>query len=171
MRLHKQNLYPIVQKTRLNTMKHLAPYAMLLFLSCCSITGFSQNGNIPKPRQFSNFPDIINCSVAELSSIFNSTPGQNINLSFSGNFSFSGNVTSNVVKYSNLQTAVIKSPVFNNTIFNVSKIINADSSVSYLGRIINKNYFDGYELKRNAAGNYQLIKIETDRVIQDCRQL
>ena len=152
-------------------MKHLAPYAMLLFLSFCFITGFSQNGNIPKPKQFDDFPDIINCSETELNSIFNSLPGQNISLSFSGNFLFSGNVTSNVVKYSNLQTAVIKSPVFNNTIFSVSKIINKDNSVSYLGRIINKNYFDGYELKRNTAGNYQLIKIETDRVIQDCRQL
>ena len=152
-------------------MKHLAPYAMLLLLSFSFTTGFSQNGNVSKPKQFSNFPDIINCSEAELSSIFNSSPGQNISLSFSNNFLFSGNVTSNVVKYSNLQTAVIKSPVFNNTIFSVSKIINADNSVSYLGRIINKNYFDGYELKRNTAGNYQLIKIETDRVIQDCRQL
>ena len=152
-------------------MKHLAPYAMLLLLSFSFTTGFSQNGNVPKPKQFSNFPDIINCSEAELSSIFNSSPGQNISLSFSNNFLFSGNVTSNVVKYANLQTAVIKSPVFNNTIFSVSKIINKDNSISYLGRIINKNYFDGYELKRNAAGNYQLIKMETDRVIQDCRQL
>ena len=152
-------------------MKHLAPYAMLLLLSFSFTTGFSQNGNVPKPKQFSNFPDIINCSEAELSSIFDSSPGQNISLSFSNNFLFSGNVTSNVVKYANLQTAVIKSPVFNNTIFSVSKIINKDNSISYLGRIINKNYFDGYELKRNAAGNYQLIKMETDRVIQDCRQL
>ncbi|MEP7255613.1 MAG: hypothetical protein ABI666_07535 [Ferruginibacter sp.] len=152
-------------------MKHLAPYAMLLLLSFSFTTGFSQNGNAPKPKQFSNFPDIINCSEAELSSIFNSSPGQNISLSFSNNFLFSGNVTSNVVKYANLQTAVVKSPVFNNTIFSVSKIINKDNSISYLGRIINKNYFDGYELKRNTAGNYQLIKMETDRVIQDCRQL
>jgi hypothetical protein len=43
--------------------------------------------------------------------------------------------------------------------------------VSYQGRIINKNYFDGYELKKNAAGNYQLIKIEKENVIQVCSQL
>ena len=152
-------------------MKHLAPYAMLLSLSSISLTGLSQNNNTPKPKQFSNFPDIINCSEPELSNIFNVSTGQSISLSFSDNFLFAGNVTSNVVKYSNLQTAVIKSPVFNNTIFSVSKIINKDNSISYLGRIINKEYFDGYELKRNAAGNYQLVKIETDLVIQDCRQL
>ena len=152
-------------------MKQLAPYAMSILLSVISVTGFSQTGTNPKPKQFNNYPDIINCTEATLSSIFNSSPGQNISLSFSDNFIFSGNVTSNIVKYSNLQTAVIKSPVFTNTIFSVSKIINKDNSISYLGRIINKNYFDGYELKRNAFGNYQLVKMETDRVIPDCSQL
>lgn len=149
-------------------MKRLAPYAMSLLLSIISVTGFSQNGSNPKPKQFNNYPDVINCSEATLSSIFNSSPGQNISLFFSGNFVFSGSVTSNIVKYSNLQTAVVVSPDFTNTIFSVSKILNKDNSISYLGRIINKNYFDGYELKRNAAGEYQLIKMETDRVIQDC---
>lgn len=152
-------------------MKHLAPYALLLLFTAISLTGFSQNGNTAKPKQFNNFPDIINCSETTLSNIFNSAAGQQIDLSFSDNFSFSGNVTSNVVKYSNLQTAVVRSPYFNNSIFSVSKIINADRTVSYLGRIINKNYFDGYELKKNADGNYQLIKMETDRVIQDCNHL
>lgn len=151
-------------------MKSLTTYVLLLFFSFCSLIGFSQNNNIPKPKQFNNFPDIINCSEAELSSIFNSTAGQYISLSFSDNFLFQGSVTSNIVKYSNLQTAVVRSPLFNNTIFSVSRVINKDNSVSYLGRMINKNYFDGYELKRNAAGNYQLIKMETDRVIQDCSQ-
>jgi hypothetical protein len=150
-------------------MKHLATIAMLLLF--IPIVSFSQNNNIPKPKQFSNFPAIINCTEAEISRIFNTTAGQAISLSFSDNFLFSGNVTSNLVKYSNLQTAVIKSPVLDNTIFSVSKIINPDNSISYLGRIINTNYFDGYELKKNAAGNYQLIKMETGRVIQDCRQL
>ena len=152
-------------------MKRLAPYAMFLVLLCISLNGSSQTGTAPKPKQFSNFPDVISCSEAVLSNIFNTTAGQNINLSFSDNFLFPGNVTSNVVKYSNLQTAIIKSPVFHNSIFSVSRIINDDRSISYVGRIINRDYFDGYELKRNAAGNYQLVKMETDRVIQDCRQL
>jgi hypothetical protein len=152
-------------------MKHLAPYALLLLFVIISLTGFSQNNNTAKPKQFNNFPNVINCSEATLSNIFNSAAGQHIDLSFSDNFSFSGSVTSNVVKYSNLQTAVVRSPYFNNSIFSVSRIINADRTVSYLGRIINKNYFDGYELKRNADGNYQLVKMETDRVIQDCNQL
>ena len=152
-------------------MKHFAAFAMMLLLcTCITVTGFSQTGNNSKPKQFNNFPDVINCSEAELNSIFSSTPGQSISVSFSDNFLFAGNVVNNIVKYSNLQTAVIKSPAFNNSIFGVSKIINKYNTVTYLGRIINKEYFDGYELKRDAAGNYQLIKMETDRVIQDCSQ-
>ena len=106
-----------------------------------------------------------------MSKVFNATPGQVINISFSDNFVFSGNVTSNIVKYANLQTAVVVSPDYSNTIFSISKITNSDGTTGYIGRIINKNYFDGYELKRNQSGNYQLIKMETDRVIQDCTQL
>jgi len=151
-------------------MKRLATYALSSLLSCIAISGFSQNNNI-KPKQFNSFPDAINCTEFELSKVFNATPGQVINISFSDNFVFSGNVTSNIVKYANLQTAVVVSPDYSNTIFSISKITNSDGTTGYIGRIINKNYFDGYELKRNQSGNYQLIKMETDRVIQDCTQL
>ncbi|MGB4843897.1 MAG: hypothetical protein WBP16_05485 [Ferruginibacter sp.] len=150
-------------------MKHCAPYALSLLLSVIALTGFSQNNPV-KPKQFNSFPDVINCNEAELSKVFNSPSGQTINLSFSDNFTFSGNVTSNIVKYANLQTAVIVSPDYSNTIFSVSKIANDDGSTSYIGRIINKKYFDGFELKRNQSGNYQLVKMETDRFIQDCYQ-
>ena len=151
-------------------MKRYAPYALSLLLSFIVMTGFCQNNN-PKPKQFSNFPETINCSEQELAKVFITSPGQNISLVFSDNFTFSGTVTSNLVKYANLQSAVIVSPDYSNTVFGVSKITNADGSISYVGRIINKNYFDGFEMKKNAVGNYQLKKIETDRVIHDCAQL
>ena len=150
-------------------MKRCAPYALFVLLFLITLTGFSQS-NTSKPKQFSAFPDVINCSETELGRIFNSPAGHFVSLSFSDNFIFSGNVTSNMVKYANLQTAVMVSPDYYNTIFSVSKIINTNGSISYLGRIINKNYFDGFELKQNVAGTYQLVKMETDRVIQDCSQ-
>jgi hypothetical protein len=151
-------------------MKRYAPYALSLLLTSMVMTGFCQSGSI-KPKQFSNFPATINCGEQELAKVFNTIPGQTISLSFSDNFTFSGTVTSNLVKYSNLQSAVIVSPDYYNTIFHVSKITNEDGSVSYVGTIINKNYFDGFELKKNVSGNYQLKKTEADQVIQDCVQL
>lgn len=150
-------------------MKRLAPYALLLLIILFATNVYSQNPGL-KPKQFANYPSVISCSEAELSKAFNSSPGQAISLSFSDNFSFSGNVTSNISKYNNLQSAVLNSPVFNNTIFSISKLTNADHSITYVGRIINRNYFDGYELKKDITGNYKLLKIETDKVIQDCSQ-
>lgn len=148
-------------------MKRHASYALSLLLSFIVTTGFCQNNN-PKPKQFNNFPETINCSELELSRVFTTSPGQTISLSFSNNFTFTGTVTSNLSKYANLQSAVIVSPDYSNTIFSVSKTINADGSIGYIGRIINKSFFDGFELKKNASGIYQLKKVETDRVIQDC---
>jgi len=146
------------------------PKRNLVLLLCLIISAVvhAQNASGTKPSLFNNFPGKIICSEQELSRVFNSTADQDISLSFSDNFIFSGKVTSNVVKYTNLQTAIIKSPAFGDAIFVLSKISNADRSTSYVGRIINKNYFDGYELKKDASNNYQLIKIETDRVIPDC---
>ena len=149
-------------------MKHLTACVFVLLFSLSAATGHAQQTNAPKPKLFNNFPAIINCSEAELARVFPTPQGQSISLSFSNNFNFGGAVTSNVVKYSNLQSAVIKSPAFNNAIFHISKRTNSDNSITYVGRIINQNYFDGYELKRDAAGNYQLVKMETDKVIQDC---
>lgn len=148
-------------------MKHYATYALLLLLSCKAIDGFSQS-NTQRPAQFNNFPAAIPCSEGELSKLFNTAKGQLINLSFSNNFSFSGTVTSNLVRYSNLQTAVVASPDYANTIFQVSKITESDGSITYSGRIVNKEFSDGFELKRNSTGDYQLIKIETERVMPDC---
>lgn len=151
-------------------MKRLAPYALMLLSVFFATKGFSQNPGAIKPKQFANYPSIINCSEAELRRVFTTAAGQSISLSFSDNFSFSGNITSNLTKYTDLQSVVLKSPFFNNSIFNLSKRTNPDNSITYVGRIINTNYFDGYELNKDVAGNYKLIKIETDKVIQECKQ-
>ena len=166
LRLHCRTCYPKEPKSI--TMKQPASIAWMLLFALLSISGYSQTGS--KPKQFSGFPDVINCTESTLGSVFGKTPGQNISLAFSDNFSFDGTVINNVVRYSNLQSAVVRSPYFNNSIFSISRIINKDNTVSYTGRIVNKDYFDGYELKVDAAGRYQFIKVETGRVIQDCSQ-
>lgn len=149
-------------------MKRYAPYALFVLFLCFAAKGYSQSNSI-KPKQFNSFPSTINCSEQELAKVFNAVPGQPISLSFSSNFTFSGIVKNSVAKYSNLRSAVITSPDYANTIFSISKITRADGTLAYVGRIINKDYFDGYELKRSITGTYQLIKIETDRVIPDCK--
>lgn len=149
-------------------MKQLALYVLLLLFTQTTLTVSAQNPAGSKPQLFSIYPAKLLCTETELSKVFAVATNQNINLYFSDNFLFSGVVTSNVVKYNNLQTAVIRSSVFGDAIFVLSKITNEKGGITYAGRIINQKYFDGFELNKDAAGNYQLIKIETDRVIQDC---
>jgi hypothetical protein len=152
-------------------MKHFASTTMLLLLTIIAATGFSQLANSnPRPKLFAAYPENIDCSLSELTRIFGIAQGQQATVSFAGNFNFSGTVSSNVVKFSNLQSMVIKSPAFSNAIFHVSKRIAADNSIVYVGRIINEAYADGYELKRDAGGNYRLQKIETEKVMPDCNQ-
>jgi hypothetical protein len=149
-------------------MKSLTATVLTLLLIITGTAAFSQKAAASKPALFTAFPNVINCNAAELSRVFSAAANQTVNLSLAGNFSFTGTVTSNVVKYSNLQSVVIKSPVFSNAIFHLSKRTNPDNSITYVGRIINQDYNDGYELKQDVSGNYQLRKIETDRVIQNC---
>ena len=151
-------------------MKRPISYAAIMLFTLLSATGFSQNTTGAKPKLFASYPDRINCTVTELGKAFSAATDQNINLTFSDNFQFNGTVASNVVKYVNLQTAVIRSASFSNAIFVLSKITNADGSTNYVGHIINNRYYDGYDLKKDAYGNYQLLKIETGAVLQDCRQ-
>lgn len=149
-------------------MKHYASYALTVLLLCTAISGFSQNST-DKPKQFSAFPSEINCPELELDKIFNSAQGQQVNIAFSNNFTFSGTVTFNMLKRSDLHTTIITSTDYNNSIFTVSRLIDKDGVLSYTGRIINKNYFDGFELKKDQlSGSYQLNKVETDRVMPDC---
>lgn len=150
-------------------MKTLILKAILLLCTLTAATANAQN-TVAKPKLFSNFPDKISCPEQELHQVFTASVNQSLAISFSNDFIFNGIVTSNVVKYSNLQTAVIKSAAFDGAILVLSKISNADGSINYVGHIINTRYFDGYELQQDAANNYQLTKIETDKVIQVCSQ-
>ncbi|MFN8249331.1 MAG: hypothetical protein U0T68_10300 [Ferruginibacter sp.] len=131
---------------------------------------FSQSSPTVKPAIYASYPNSINGSSSEFASAINATEGQHIVLTFSDNFKFSGTVISNVVKYSNLQSVVIRSDESSNTIFHLSKQTNADNSVSYVGRIINKEASDGYEIKTDMSGNYIFQKSETEKVMPECKQ-
>jgi hypothetical protein len=72
------------------------------------------------------------------------------------------------MKYQNLQSVLIRSEQFENALLQVSKITNNDKSISYVGRIINQNALDGYEIKKDLANNYRLQKFETKSILQDC---
>ena len=148
-------------------MKPFASVLLMLLFFISALTLQAQKTIIRQPL-FSSYPNIINCNALELTRIFNATGNQSIDVALSPAFSFAGTVISNTIKYSNLQTVLIKSPLLSNTIFSISKRTDVDNGITYVGRIINQSYSDGYELKKDIAGNYRLVKFETGKVIQDC---
>src|SRR5829696_4707475 len=99
-------------------MKHLTTMCLVL-LSLYAVSTHAQKPQASRSSLFPNIPDNIICTEAQLDRIFNYVQGQNISLAFGNNFTLSGPVTSNLVKYSNLQTVVIKLPAFSNTLFSL----------------------------------------------------
>ena len=149
-------------------MKPFCKLMLLLLLCFTTAASFSQAQHASKQQIFSAFPNTINCSVSEFSNAFTAAEGQHIILSFSDNFKFSGTVISNIVKYSNLQSLIIRSDESGNTIFHLSRQVNADNTISFVGRILNPNASDGYEIKKGLAGNYNFEKLVTEKVLQEC---
>ena len=103
---------------------------------------------------------------SELGKAFTVPEGGKVKLNF-GDFAFNGIVTSSIKRYENLYTVIVKSPGLNNTLLAISKRINDDKTFTYVGRIINDNYADGYELKRENNGSYAMHKIKTDALVED----
>ena len=142
----------------------------MVLLTLCAAASYAQTKRSSKTSLFENFPTSISCTEPQLRSMFTAAKGQSVNLALGDNLSFSGAVISNQVKYSNLQTIVIKLPAFKDALFSLSKQTDAQHNINYVGRIMNPQYTDGFELTRNANGNYQLIKIDLEKIFVDCNQ-
>lgn len=140
-------------------------FSLLLCLTTATV--FAQKSD-KAPKLFTKFPETIQLSKNILQNTLNVNEGEEVIVSFSNDFRFKGVVISNQKKYDNLQSVMIKSTEYGNAIFQLSKITNPDKSISYAGRIINPEAFDGYEIKKDEKNNYSFQKFETKRILQDC---
>ncbi|MEO6704959.1 MAG: hypothetical protein ABI297_03445 [Ginsengibacter sp.] len=140
----------------------------LVVLCLVIMTYFTTQGQIVTSNRqayFNKYAEKLPTPESELEKAFTTPEGRKININFA-DFSFNGIVTSSVKRYDNLYSVIVKATGLNNTLFSVSKIINADKSISYVGRIINENYADGYQLRKD-NGRYDMNKIRTDALIED----
>lgn len=149
-------------------MKPLRKLTFALLLSLTTAAGFSQNAINVKQRIFDGSPSSVNCPASEFSNAFSAVEGQHITLFFSDHLKFSGTVISNIVKYSNLQSVTIRSDDAESTIFHLSKQINEDNSISYVGRIMNSGAADGYEIRKDETGRYKFEKVNAEKILQVC---
>jgi hypothetical protein len=134
------------------------------------VTSYNTNAQVTtssRPLLFSNFSANIPTAAAELNKAFIGAEGSLIQLNFTTNFSITGTVFSSVQRYNNLSSVIIKVPSLHNSLLSISKRTNDDNTITYVGRIINEKYADGYELKKDNIGNYSFNKIKTEELIQD----
>lgn len=151
-------------------MKNLTTTVCMVLLTLFAVTSYAQQNRLAvKPSLFADLPQVIHFTAPQLNALFEKAEGQNIDLPL-GSLIVSGLVTSNLVKYQNLQTIVIKLPGLKNTLLSLSKQKGVDKKITYVGRIINPLYNDGFELKPATAGNYKLVKISTDKLLVDCNR-
>ncbi len=148
-------------------MKAIPKLCLFVFM-IISVSASSAQVNRPvRPYLFAHYSSKIPASVAELDKAFAASTGNTIKFIFSSGFTFSGIVISSVQKYNNLSSVLIKSTALNDALLCISKRINDDSTITYVGRIINEKYADAYELVKDDAGNYSFTKIKTEELIQD----
>lgn len=148
-------------------MKTISKVFMLcIILTVCNNTN-AQVTISSRPLLFSNFSANIPTAVAELNKAFHGAEGSLIELNFANNFSITGTVSSSVQRYANLSSVIIKLTSLHNSLLSISKRINDDNSITYVGHIINEKYADGYELKKDRYGSYTFNKIKTEDLIQD----
>lgn len=147
-------------------MKIMYKMAAIYAIMMISYSGYSQILTSNRQNYFDKYSEKLQTPEEELSKAFNVPEGRKVKLLF-GDFSFNGIVTSSIKRYDNLYTVIVKSPGLNNTLLSISKRINEDNTITYVGRIINNNYADGYQLKRENNGSYSMNKIKTDALIED----
>ena len=153
--------------TKFQTMKSISKVFVLCALLSTAYCSTAQVITSSRPDLFNSFSANIPASVTELDKAFIAGKGSSIQLNFANKFSFTGTVFSSVQRYSNLSSVIIKSPLLQNSLLSISKRINDDNTITYIGRIINEKYADGYELQKDNTGNYSFNKIKTEDLIQD----
>lgn len=151
-------------------MKNLTTAMCMVLLTLFAVTVSAQSKQPVKASQFATLPNSITVREARLNSFFTAAKGEQISVALDDNLALSGAVISNLAKYSNLQTIVIKLDAFNNSLLSLSKQTDEANNITYVGRIINPLYADGFELKRTVAGNYELIKIDLTKIFVTCNQ-
>lgn len=147
-------------------MKTLRKLIAFCFLITTVMAANAQTTTMQRQPMFKNSAEKLPAAITELDKAFTAAEGTELNFKFH-NFSFSGIVQRNIKRYDNLTSVIIKSTSLKNTLLSLSKRINDDQSVTYIGRILSDHASDGYELIKNADGSYVFHKISTDDLIQD----
>lgn len=142
--------------------------AICILLCFSALSTKSQQHKISSTPLFAAYPSTLSISADQLVTAMKLKEGENFSFTCSDKFTFSGTVISNLKKYDNLQSVMIRSSAFNNAIFQLT--MTREKNISrFKGRIIHPDATDGFELKF-LEGSYSLKKFEMSRILETCDQ-
>lgn len=134
----------------------------ILFILILALTAsFKANSQ----KLFDAIPEKIQFEKKIIEGVFNMNAGSAVDIKFSSNFRITGIIKSNQKVYDNLQTVVIESTNYNKAKLFISKTIDQDKSIKFVGRIISRASEDGFEIKTDLTGNGSLKKINLKEMI------
>ncbi|MDQ6761038.1 MAG: hypothetical protein M3015_00245 [Bacteroidota bacterium] len=148
-------------------MKIFTKALLLCTIVCYAFTSNAQILSSNKTSLFAGVAPSFKAAISELDKAFLAKEGSVIQLQFSNNFVFSGTIMSSVQRYGKLSSIIVKSPSLQNTLLSLSKRTNEDNTITYVGRILNGSYADGYELNKNTDGTYTFNKVKSEDLLQD----
>ena len=117
-------------------------------------TGFKSEAQ----RLFDAVPEQVIFKTNVIENLFSQNAGSAVDIRFNQNFRVTGIVKSNQKVYSNLQTVVVSVSNYSNAKLFVSRTIDENNAVKYVGRLIGRGAQDGFELKADLAGNNNSLK-------------
>ena len=120
--------------------------------------------NARAQKMFDALPETAKYSPSVVEGIFNLNPGSAVDVKFTQGFHVTGIIKSNKKIYDNLQTIVIESSNYKANLF-ISKTLDQDNKVKYVGRMLGRGFQDGIELNMDNAGNNIIKKINIKDMI------
>ena len=115
-------------------------------------------------KMFDALPETAKFLPSVVEGIFNLNPGSAVDVKFTQGFHVTGVIKSNKKVYDNLQTIVIESSNYKANLF-ISKTVDHDNKVKYVGRMLGRGFQDGIELNMDNAGNNIIKKINLKDMI------
>lgn len=115
-------------------------------------------------KMFDALPESAKFLPSVVEGIFNLNPGSAVDVKFTPGFHVTGVIKSNKKVYDNLQTVVIESSNYKANLF-ISKTVDQDNKIKYVGRMLGRGFQDGIELNMDNAGNNIIKKINLKDMI------
>lgn len=116
-------------------------------------------------KLFDALPEKASFQPQVVEAVFALNPGTAVDLKFTQGFRVTGIVKSNQKVYDNLQTVMIESSNYKNAKLYISRTMDTNNQVKYVGRMIGRGYEDGVEIKTDNAGNNTIKKFNLKDMI------